>query len=874
MNKFLLSIASLALASIPAFAQTATPQVPDVVEGSFHCFRAVPVNMIPAEKAPRRSAPLRAPKLTDHKWDNADGHDIREVKTQGSLDVLVVLVQFQDTKLTKGDANYINNMLNGDNFTENGAVGSAAAFYRFASAGQFTPNFNLVGPITLSKSMREYYAPSHPAENVIYAPTTMVEEAVKAIDDQVDFSKYDSNGDGYVDFVYVFYAGQAESNKIWPHAFTLTGGVGAPVELDGVLVDRYATSAEINHFGKLSGIGTFCHEFGHVLGYPDLYDTLNNGQVSKCFTPGPYSLMDAGEYNNDEQTPPVFSIYEQYALEWTKPVEITGSASLTLLPQTARRFGYKVPTKRRPTDYFLFEARAPHSYDRYLDGHGMLVWHIDYAAELWENNAPNNAPTHQRIDIEEADGTQESTSRPGDVFPGSTGAHEFESVTNPAFADWSDNSTGFEINSIVRYPDGCVSFNVEADSGEKMPGADLSPIIADVRATTSTSATISWQPVAGASEYLVSVYDLAEFDGVLITKYVDGYDFRSVGEATSTEISGLQPGKNYGAYVYALTDVNAARLQYPLEFATVSSTDFADAVTSLHAFADNGVVSIYWDEVADADSYRLSIAVPEASQTTESRNIDFADKTLPSGWKTNGAYDDRDKYCGQAAPSLRLAVASQYIASESFADEVSNISFWGRTLYGDPSSINIYAVGANGNRRLVKTIDNPENAGTNYSIDFPEGARAFQIVFYTTATGESFFIDDLEVSLHKQYNYTPVNATVTYTGKTSANVEGLDADRSYAAYVTPMRGETAGMRSNVLLFTPSKAHSGVNEIQSAPEVTFAIDNGTVFASDANADFSVYSIDGTLIAKATGSFTLPAKGIYIVRAGADVTKLLW
>ena len=111
----------------------------------------------------------------------------------------------------------------------------------------------------------------------------MVKEACQLAYSQynVDFSLYDNNSDNTVDFVYILYAGYGEadggaSNTVWPHAYSLTEA-GTSLALGGKKIDKYACSNEISYLSKQhDGIGTFCHEFSHVLGLPDLYNTQNS----------------------------------------------------------------------------------------------------------------------------------------------------------------------------------------------------------------------------------------------------------------------------------------------------------------------------------------------------------------------------------------------------------------------------------------------------------------------------------------------------------------------------------------------------------------------------------------------------------------------
>ncbi|MDE5551900.1 MAG: M6 family metalloprotease domain-containing protein, partial [Muribaculaceae bacterium] len=411
-------LSTLAMSTLtPTFAQE--PVAPTVPRGSFHCFRGMPLSDINYvdDNSARPNIFRAGPKLGNSKWDNTDGHDLREVLTEGKLKVMVIIVNFEDTQFSQksGDPNaLITEMLNGDNFTYQNATGSANQYYRTISNGKFDPQFDVYGPINLSKPSVEYVTPQEtPATNPDgyyidpatgkqvqkYPASRAVEEAIMAIKDQVNFADYDSNGDGYVDFVYMFYAGKGATTgggrytTIWPHAFTLTSGLGAPIELNGVKIDRYACSAELGANNRLSGIGTFCHEFGHVLGLPDIYDTANNGSARANFTAGPFTCMDAGNYNNDEHTPPFFSSYEQYALEWMLPKTVTGGGHFTMLPLGARKFAYKFETSN-PQEYFLMEARDKNSLDYYLPCHGLAVWHIDFNLDIWNKNTPNNNDNH------------------------------------------------------------------------------------------------------------------------------------------------------------------------------------------------------------------------------------------------------------------------------------------------------------------------------------------------------------------------------------------------------------------------------------------------------------------------------------------------
>ena len=125
---------------------------------------------------------------------------------------------------------------------------------------------------------------------------------------------------------------------------------------DGVQLDSYACSNELNYNYSgaidMDGIGTFCHEYGHVLGLPDLYAASYTG----AFTPGSWELMDHGSYNGNGKVPPYMCAYDRYALNWIEPYEITTLDSTYTLGQICDNKAYIIKTNL-DNEYFLLENR-------------------------------------------------------------------------------------------------------------------------------------------------------------------------------------------------------------------------------------------------------------------------------------------------------------------------------------------------------------------------------------------------------------------------------------------------------------------------------------------------------------------------------------
>ncbi|MBD5357873.1 MAG: M6 family metalloprotease domain-containing protein [Bacteroides sp.] len=384
---------------------------------------------------------------------------------EGEQRGLVILVSFTDCDFSMDNpADFYSRMLNERNFSDYGSCGSARDFFLYNSGGVFTPSFDVYGPVTLTHDMKYYGGNStYGTEKHAYE---MIVEACCLIDDEVDLSEYDRDGDGKIDNVYVYYAGYGEADSyqedtVWPHSWFISYCTNEKHWFDGVLLDRYACSNEMDYGqNRPDGIGTFIHEFSHVMGLPDLYQT--DGEYG-CFTPGQWSVMDIGSYNNKGLTPPNYSSFERAALGWTSPESVYSSGSYTLDDFGESNSALMIPASREG-EWFLFENRQNTGYDAFLPGHGLLVWHIDYDAQVWLSNGVNNDPAHQRVDLVEADGLLTARTRGGDCFPGTSGITSFTKDTSPALIGWDGSNLDFDIIDIYETEEGQIVFNVAVDN--------------------------------------------------------------------------------------------------------------------------------------------------------------------------------------------------------------------------------------------------------------------------------------------------------------------------------------------------------------------------------------------------------------------------
>lgn len=377
--------------------------------------------------------------------------------TIGDPHSLVVLVEYQDFRFTDADPlSYYNDFLNGDNFNRDGATGSCRQFFIDNSRGLFSPTFDVFGPVLL-KNNRRYYGSGD--ESNAYQ---MVVEAVEALDDDIDFSRYDHNGDGLVDSIYIIYADKGQNDggpaeSVWPYSWELVDE-GVTLIADGVQFNTYGCSNELNGKGRINGIGTFTHEFGHVLGLPDLYNTVNSYDNT---TPCKWSTMDSGNYNNDGRTPPNLSAFERYSLGWTDPEEILMENDYSLENLSTSNRAFKITTEEEPDEFFILEYRLQKGWDSFLPAEGMLIWRCEFIQSVWDDNSVNDNSRHHYVELLRADNeylTSDSSYR-GDPYPGSMGITEITSTSSPALKSWYSQRT-LNVISIknIREEEGMIKF--------------------------------------------------------------------------------------------------------------------------------------------------------------------------------------------------------------------------------------------------------------------------------------------------------------------------------------------------------------------------------------------------------------------------------
>ena len=392
----------------------------------------------------------------------------------GSPKALVILVEFQDVKFKTSDpvATFTHYLKGAEGeaapeannaYVTQGMVnyGSVSQYFNDMSQGQFKPQFDIVGPVTVSKNSAYYGGNIGKATDVNFAQ--MIAEACKSVSDKVNFADYDQNNDDYVDLVYVIYAGYSESingnssDCLWPKSGTnafYEPGTNNLLKLNGKRICRYGINNELNATpsdwidGKplLNGIGLFCHEFSHTMGLPDLYPTVEASRVDNQ-NPEYWDLMDGGEYTYSGYFPTPYSPWEMDVMGWTTPVELGEEAKQVILNSYASdRKAYKIYGEN--DEYLLIQNIQTDGWWRGITKAfkttGMLVWRIDYPyTTVSLDNRLNNEIGKPNVMIVPADGyviseynvTDDDESKAkykaslkADPFPGANNVTELLSV--------------------------------------------------------------------------------------------------------------------------------------------------------------------------------------------------------------------------------------------------------------------------------------------------------------------------------------------------------------------------------------------------------------------------------------------------------------
>ena len=450
--------------------------------------------------------------LHSHVASTADGlgeygkSGMGSVNSLGEVTIPVILVNFADVAFKEDHTiEKMNRYFNEENYSEeSGCVGSARDYFVSQSFGLFKPSFPVIAQVTLDKGYAEY-GENNSQDNDKNVMAMVREAIAQAVQQGVDFSQYYVNNS--VPLVSFIYAGKGEAsggdkNTIWPHQLDLNSYTS---RMSGYAFKSYFVGNELDAYGSLDGIGTFCHEFGHGLGLPDFYCTNYSYDNESAF--GNWSIMDSGCYLNNGRAPIGYTAYERSYLGWLHIPEVTEPQGVVLgdpcVEGSVPAVLFRNPANEK--EYFIFENRQIGTWYFNEQGSGLMVSRFSYSRDRWNENTLNNVKDSKRAMVVTADNAKLYYSASQSNLYGNN-------KINVATWTYYNKSTCEDapIYKVMKHNDRTVSFNFK--------GNDLS---------------YTYKPEDGAQYVLVENADLLEEGDTIII--VNKADYIGLGKIQTTE---------------------------------------------------------------------------------------------------------------------------------------------------------------------------------------------------------------------------------------------------------------------------------------------------------------------------------------------------
>lgn len=307
------------------------------------CFFFWPVDLLPDGNKTESERPDTGKEYTTYKTPsypsdatkenlNKDslglGLDQRYLPSTGERKILVIPIETKDDSFTKDEITRIEKGFFGE-ASETGWE-SVSSFYEKSSYGKLkiSGEVSPVVRINQTTSQAEDSAKAYDKKNMTYTDT-ILKSALNAIANSVNLDNYDTDGDGYLDAVWMVYSPRYDSSSDFYWAYTTWSEDNSTfsgkkaccyawASVDFLTQKKYTASFFDNKY--LADSHTFIHETGHMLGLDDYYsydyEYSRSNQDGNADTPvGGVDMMDFNIGDHDS--------FSKYLLGWISPTVLT-----------------------------------------------------------------------------------------------------------------------------------------------------------------------------------------------------------------------------------------------------------------------------------------------------------------------------------------------------------------------------------------------------------------------------------------------------------------------------------------------------------------------------------------------------------------------
>lgn len=771
----------------------------------------------------------------------------------GSPRSIVILVNYTDVKF-KNTLKDFDRMCNESGYHDNFCQGSCRDFYITQSDSLFQPDFDVFGPYDLEHN-QEWYGGNSGNNNSQRAADMILEGCAKAMAAGVDFSNYDYDNDGFVDNVFVFYAGHGEADTgqesaVWPHRSVITSST----DYNGKRLRDYACTSELRGGGGMATIGTFCHEFGHVIGLPDYYDTQNSANE----TIGAWDIMCSGSYNGPDKysgaTPPSYSAHSRWWLGWRKDVEqLTNKGLYTLAPlETTNAKSYIIAEGTHSmspitaSEFFMLENRQRVGWDdnaTALPGVGLLVWHINYNAGLWTSNVPNSGG-ELNYGILLPSGRDRTAGSREDTYPGANNRTEF----NPILKDGTNlYQPVFSISQIG--DDITFVYKSESDNPISVIPAELDMFKSAYDTQRKIFKYIDVKKILLHSDSInpsVPVEITASNTSILFAadsgKWETSLKIKPNIDSTLNQyvFIGFRPSKMYceDEPYNGMITIKQGNNQHVMSVVGIAprevlvTTPESQPATNVTPYT----AQVNWNTVEDATKYYLTlykISDGESSFIQSFENFDDPANVSLDGWETN-FNRTTTVYKSEGKKSLHFKNTDEYMITEKYVQPITSISFFHQSFtVTSLNEVGYFILEANNGEKWDTiqsdiTVYSAEKATKSFDFAFEKGYIQFRLTYVAYPKSDGTAVDEFiaECSTHVGYLYSGNDLVLDATEEPQMSYMfgNLSPQQEYHFYVQASDEGQGGCQTTVTAPSREIIFTTLQGSEDVKDLTYSLDS--------------------------------------------------